>query len=141
MDDEPKSLRFDIDADTSKLRDAPQDVDQIGRRFSRTLMAAFEDVAVRGRKLDDVIKSVGLRLSQLALKAALKPLEETFSSGFSSLFSGLTGLASGDAARPRMELPLAAGGIVTSAPETQFPAGPGPDIAWRPPAGWYSGAV
>ena len=82
MTDSAEVLTFEIDADTSRFQSALRDADQIGARFARTLSSAFEDVAIRGRKLDDVVRSVGLNLSKMASRAAFKPLENAFSTGF-----------------------------------------------------------
>ncbi len=123
MDDTREVFTFEIDADTTRLQASLREADQIGTRFARTLTSAFEDVAVGGRKLDDVVKSVGLKLSQIALKAAVKPLEQAFSSGFGNLFSGLTGFANGGVPGRQMPVPFAAGGVVAAPTAFQFGGG------------------
>ncbi|MEO0618824.1 MAG: phage tail tape measure protein [Pseudomonadota bacterium] len=112
MDEE--ALTFRLDADTSQLQRSLRDADALGQRFGRTMTAAFADVAVRGRKLDDVIKGIGLRLSEMALKAAFKPIEQSFASGFGQLFSGVTGFSNGGVPGRSIATPFAAGGVVAA---------------------------
>ncbi|MEL7542674.1 MAG: phage tail tape measure protein [Pseudomonadota bacterium] len=121
MDDE--RLTFRLDADTSQLQQSLRDADALGQRFSRTMTTAFTDVAVRGRKLDDVIKGIGLRLSEMALKAAFKPIEQSFSSGFGQLFSGGAGFANGGVPGRSVATPFAAGGVVAAPTAFSFGGG------------------
>src|ERR1051325_10255827 len=61
--------------------------------FARAMTQAFSASVTGGKQFDDVLKSLALRLSDLALKLAFKPLEKSLTSGITSLLSGLTGTA------------------------------------------------
>jgi hypothetical protein len=75
-DDPTPTLTVHIDADTEDLRAQLAEVSRLGARLGTTLSAAFVDVALRGRGLSDVLRTLALRLSEIALKAAFKPLTE-----------------------------------------------------------------
>src|SRR5947208_4158588 len=68
--------------------------------FARAMTQAFSASVVGGKQFDDVLKSLALRLSDLAVKLAFKPLEKSLTSGITSLLSGLTGTAGSGAAAP-----------------------------------------
>lgn len=99
---------------TEEMQRSIEELDLIGRRFSSTLGRAFADIAVKGKGLNDVLLSLGLSLSQLALKAALKPLTDSIGGLFSGLFSGGLKFAKGGVLNQRMPVPFAAGGVVSS---------------------------
>src|SRR6195256_6739927 len=75
--------------------------------FSRAMTQAFSASVTGGKQFDDVLKSLGLRISDLAVRLAFKPLEKSLTSGISSLLSGLNGLGGGAATK----LEAAAGAI------------------------------
>src|SRR5690349_7833638 len=59
--------------------------------FARAMATAFSQSVVGGKQLDDVLKSLALRLSTVALTQAFKPVATSLTSGLNSLFSGLFG--------------------------------------------------
>src|SRR3954453_9281489 len=65
--------------------------------FGRAMTQAFSASVTGGKQFDDVLKSLGLRLSDLAVALAFKPLEKSLTSGIESLLSGLTGVGGGAA--------------------------------------------
>jgi phage-related minor tail protein len=73
--------------------------------FASAMTRAFSQSAAGGRQFDDVVKSLGLRLSSLVVAQAFKPLASGISGGLNQLFSGLFGGGSGNA------LAMASGGI------------------------------
>jgi phage-related minor tail protein len=85
--------------------------------FARAMTQAFSASVTGGKQFDDVLKSLALRISDLALRLAFKPLEKSLASGISSLLSGLTGSVGGGAAT-KLEAasgaikPFAAGGVI-----------------------------
>jgi phage-related minor tail protein len=91
--------------------------------FARAMTQAFSASVTGGKQFDDVLKSLGLRISDLALRLAFKPLEKSLASGIESLLSGLTGVGGG--AAKKMEnatgaiKPFAAGGVIGT--PTYFP--------------------
>lgn len=92
--------------------------------FSRTMSRALTGAVVGGRQLDDVLKSLVLRLSDMTLKAALTPLTNGLAGGLQSLLGGLLGGASGPGAGVMPTVtPFATGGVI-GAP-TWFPLAAG----------------
>jgi phage-related minor tail protein len=107
-------LPVTITADTSGLSAAMNHAERMANSFGRAMTAAFEGAVVRGRSLGDVLRGLGARLSELALRAAMKPLESVIGSMFSGLTSAIMPFAKGGVVTP-----FASGGVV-SAP-TYFP--------------------
>jgi phage-related minor tail protein len=99
----------DVTANTAPLRAALTDMSRLGDQFASKLVNAFEAVAIRGKKLEDVVKSLALSLSEMALKAALKPIESALGNAFSGAFGGLA-----QAAAPALPIPFAQGGVIAS---------------------------
>ena len=112
-----------VSADTTPLRRGLADAEYMGRRFGAALSTAFEGIAIRGKSLGDVLKSLALNLSSLVLKAALRPLETGFGNLVSGLFSGTLGFAKGGVFANALPVPFASGGVIQS-PIT-FPLGQG----------------
>jgi phage-related minor tail protein len=106
-----------IEADTSQLQRDLREAAGLGRQFSSALIGAFEEIAIKGKSVGDVLKSLALRLSDIALKAAMKPLEQSFGTMLSGLLSGgLHGLgfAKGGVIAQGAPVPFAKGGVVSS---------------------------
>ena len=87
--------------------------------FARAMTQAFSASVTGGKQFEDVLKSLALRLSDLALKLAFKPLEKSLTSGITTLLSGLTGSVGGGAtssaplaAASGAIKPFAAGGVI-----------------------------
>jgi phage-related minor tail protein len=91
--------------------------------FARAMTQAFSASVTGGKQFDDVLKSLGLRISDLAVRLAFKPLEKSLTSGISSLLSGLTGGVGAGAAKVEAASgaikPFAAGGVIGT--PTYFP--------------------
>ena len=110
------SLRFDLSLDTSDFTSSINDADRLARGFSRSLASAFTGVASKGKTLGDVVDTIGLSLSKLAVDLAFKPIEQGLGQLLSPLTQGVSNLFSSTA--PQVT-PFAKGGVV-SAP-TFFP--------------------
>ncbi len=104
---------IEIDADTAPLEAKLLDAEKMGRRFSASLIGAFEAVAIRGKSLTDVFKSVALSMSQMVLKAAMAPLQQGLAAQFTGMFKGL-GFANGGVLRQGNVMPFASGGVISS---------------------------
>lgn len=113
----------EVDADTSALQTELRAAASLGRQFSSSLIGAFEGIAIKGRSVADVLKGLALRLSDLVLKAAFKPLEQGFGNVLSGLVSGGFGFAKGGAFQGGMPVPFANGGVIQS--PIAFPLGSG----------------
>jgi phage-related minor tail protein len=94
-----------------------KDLSASAAAFSRAMTQAFSASVTGGKQFDDVLKSLGLRISDLAVRLAFKPLEKSLTSGISGLLSGLTGSAGGGASASLAAAagaikPFAAGGVI-----------------------------
>jgi phage-related minor tail protein len=88
--------------------------------FSNAIARAFTGAVVGGKQLDDVLKNLALRLSNLAVSAALKPVTDNITSGLNSLFAGLFPTASVKMAGAMGAIkPFATGGVIGT--PTYFP--------------------
>jgi phage-related minor tail protein len=103
-----------VDADTAPLEEQLKVATGLGRQFSSALINAFEGIAIKGRSLGDVLKSLALSLSNMVLKAAFRPLEQGFGNLLSGLFSGGFGFAKGAAFQQGLPMPFAKGGVINS---------------------------
>lgn len=88
--------------------------------FASAMTRAFTQATVGGKQFDDVLKSMALRISSMAVSAAFKPIasgiSNAVSGGLTQLFNGMFGV---QANRLGAIKPFAAGGVI-SAP-TYFP--------------------
>lgn len=105
---------FDLSAtDTvsglTDIRGSLEGVDLSAERVSRTLTRAFANAVVSGKSFESTLKSIGLSLSNMALSAGLKPLQQGFGSLLGSLASSFTG--AGNLAG--IATPFADGGVVS----------------------------
>jgi phage-related minor tail protein len=112
--------------DDTSLQDASSTLDSITAKtqaltisaggFARAMTQAFSSSINGGKQFDDVLKTLALRVSSLAVTAAFKPLTASLTSGISSLFSGLAGsvgAATGVQANALGAIkPFASGGVI-----------------------------
>jgi lambda family phage tail tape measure protein len=101
-----------------------QDLAVSANAFSRAMTGAFTASVVGGRQLDDVLRSLTLRLSDLAVRLAFKPVEQSVAGGIDKLLSGLAGTGGASAlfnlrAASGAVKPFAAGGVIGT--PTYFP--------------------
>jgi len=86
------------------------------KTFSQVMTQAFSASVISGKQFEDVLKSLALKMSDLALKAALKPVEGLVSGGIAKLFGGLSSGSPGSGTSLRLAQggvkPFAAGGVV-----------------------------
>lgn len=123
MDEPVADWTIKVDADTSALETNLQRVNQVGRQLGTSLSNAFQGLVVKGRSFDDVLRSLALNISQIAVRAAFKPLESALGNAVSSLISGIP-MAGGGSALPTqsaMPVPFARGGVISS--PIAFPLG------------------
>jgi lambda family phage tail tape measure protein len=122
-------LALSVDLDGSQALAVLDDLESRSASFGRALTSALKGATSGGKGLEDVLRSVGSRLTDIALSAGLKPLEGllgdaagsligSLTSGLgSALGTGLTAYAAGGVPGPVM--PFAEGGVVAS--PTYFP--------------------
>ena len=83
--------------------------------FASAMTRAFQQSMAGGKQFDDVLKSLALRLSSLAVSAAFKPITASLSTALNQLFAGLFGsgaAASNVTAALGAIKPFAAGGVI-----------------------------
>jgi phage-related minor tail protein len=102
-----------VTADTSALQEELSKAAGYGRQFGRALTSAFEGIALRGKSLGDVLRSLALSLSRMALQAAFRPLEQGIANLFGGIFGGFR-FASGGIVSRGMPVPFAGGGVIAS---------------------------
>jgi phage-related minor tail protein len=112
-DDLAPTLTVTIDADTRPLEAQLAEVSKAGARFSGALSQSFVDLALKGRSFGDVLRSLALRLSEIALKAALRPLTDGIGNALAGLVTGAT-FARGGIIQRGLPVPFAQGGVIAS---------------------------
>ncbi len=118
MDEPLTTWTVAIDADTTALEQQLAQSARLGRQFGHALTTAFEGIALRGRGLTDVLRTLGYSLSRMTLQAAFRPLEQTFGNFLSRLLSGVA-FQNGGVVRQGLPVPFASGGVIAS--PTLFP--------------------
>ena len=72
------------------------------------------DLAIKGKSFGDVLRSLALKLSEIALKAAFKPLTDGLGAALAGLVGGGLGFARGGVIRQGLPVPFAQGGVIAS---------------------------
>jgi len=121
-------------ADDTELLDTASALDSLSLKtrelstgansFARAMTSAFATSVTGGKQFDDVLKSLALRLSDLSVRLAFKPLTSALSGSIDSLLSGLTGIGgtpstASVAAASGAVKPFASGGVIGT--PTYFP--------------------
>ncbi|MFM8750580.1 phage tail tape measure protein [Rhabdaerophilum sp.] len=92
MMDEETDIGLDVSGAVTGLTRQMRALDAVTSQFGRSLSRALASGITQGKGFDDVLKNIGQRFLEIALKSAVKPLENSLGSMFSSLFSGFGGL-------------------------------------------------
>ena len=98
-------------AATEALERAMASLEARSNRFGSALTGALKSAAVSGKSLEDVLAGLGNRLTDLALSAALKPLENLVSSTAGSLL-GAFGASAATSLGTASVTAFADGGVV-----------------------------
>jgi phage-related minor tail protein len=117
MDLEP--INVTLTCDTGPFKKGVDDATRMARGFSAAMTRAFAGAVVQGRSLSDVLRSLALQLSNMAIGAALKPLE----SGLADFLRGMIAPGvdpNGNSIPPATK--FATGGVIAT--PTYFPLGP-----------------
>src|SRR6218665_3395295 len=77
------------------LSDVLVELEQRSRSFGSALTGALTSAVRGGKGLDDVLRSAGLRMTEIALSAGLKPLEGMIGSLISGVSGGVKAFADG----------------------------------------------
>lgn len=127
------TLALSVDLDGAQALSVLDELESRSASFGRALTSALKGATTGGKGLEEVLRGVGLRLTDIALSAGLKPLENLLGDVAGNLVGGLTsGLSAGlgsalgggasafaQGGVPGRVMPFAEGGVV-SAP-TYFP--------------------
>lgn len=106
--------------DAEALVSVMDDLERRSQRFGSALTSALQSATVGGKGLDSVLQGLATKLSNIALSAGLKPLENMLSSAVGNLTSGAGSLfAFAKGGVPGRVTPFADGGVVSS--PTFFP--------------------
>jgi phage-related minor tail protein len=103
-----------VQADTTQFQQQIADASRLGRQFGNQLVTAFDGIAIKGKGVTDVLRSLALNLSQLVLKAALQPLTSSIGGAVAGLLNGGLGFSKGGVIQQRMPVPFASGGVIAS---------------------------
>jgi phage-related minor tail protein len=98
-------------SDAEALAGVMADLENRSQRFGSALTAALSSAASGGKGLEAVLQGLGSRLTDIALSAGLKPLENMLGNFVTGAISGLAGSVT----------PFADGGVVRS--PSFFPMG------------------
>lgn len=109
----------DLPDTTDKARTSATALGASATQFATAMRKAFTDAVAGGKQFDDVLKSLALRLSNLALTNAFKPLFKQLTDGFGDLF-GNTGIAG--PMTPGIS-PFASGGVIGAPSYFPLPSG------------------
>lgn len=114
-----ETLRFSVDADTSALDRSLGELTTKANAFGTAMTGALKSATLGGRSLDGVLRGLALRISSIALDAALKPLGQLAGNWVSTALGGIGALGGG--AQTQRVVPFAKGGVVRA--PTFFPTG------------------
>ncbi|WP_176083414.1 phage tail tape measure protein [Martelella sp. HB161492] len=102
------------------LSDAFTELQNQSDAFASSITLAMREAVAGGKSLDTVLSGLARRLSDIALRSALKPLETTLSNGISGLVGELAdAVTNAKGGVPGRTMPFAKGGVVSS--PTYFP--------------------
>jgi phage-related minor tail protein len=113
-DQQLETWNVTITADTSDLEAKLATTSRLGQQFSNRLVTAFDDLAIKGKSVGDVFKSLALNISNLALKATLQPLTSGLASMFQGMIGGAMPFAKGGVIQQGTPVPFASGGVIAS---------------------------
>jgi phage-related minor tail protein len=133
---ERDELPDDFGRTTGRARASTDALGISATSFARTMSKAFADATAGGKRFDDVLRQLALRLSDMAVAQAFQPLARNLASGLGDLFGDVFGDNPGTRGRRGRALDaislmdksggltaFAAGGV--NATPAYFPLGPG----------------
>ncbi len=116
-----ETLTVGVSADTRDFDHAMDALTSSTENFGRVFASTISGAIKSGKGFEDTLRSIGLRLSDLALNQALKPLENMVGNFIGSIGGSLvggapspaTGFAKGGAFSNTNPIPFARGGVVS----------------------------
>ncbi len=99
MDDQKTTFSYHFTADTQKAQSEIKQLSNAADLLSNKVVSALDQIAIKGRDVDDVFKSLALNIGKKALRSAVSPLEKSIGQGFGfdagGLFQSILGFAKG----------------------------------------------
>ena len=135
-DEFPDELDKDFGRATARARASTDALGISAASFAKAMSKAFADATTGGKKFDDVLRQLALRLSDMTVAQAFQPLARNLAGGLGDLFGGVFDEDTGTRGR-RGRAPdaiglmdrfvgltaFAAGGVIST--PAYFPLGPG----------------
>jgi phage-related minor tail protein len=120
-DDDVETSADEMSQTVDRLQAKTDSLAISAKGLSHAMTSAFTQSAIGGRQLDDVLKSLALRMSNMAVSQAFKPLASGLAGGLDKLFSGLFGGGAGASIKAATGAikPFATGGVIGT--PTYFP--------------------
>lgn len=137
MDDDEISLA-DTLGEAEELARVMADLEGRSQRFGAALTGALRSATVGGKGLEDVLRGLGNRLTDIALSAALKPLEGVLGNAIGGFIGSVVPFAEGCVVRQPSFFPMGGGNIGLmgeAGAEAILPLKRGPDGALGVSAG------
>jgi phage-related minor tail protein len=143
MEDEEISFAGTV-GEAEQLAVVMADLEGRSQRFGAALTGALRSAAVGGKGLEDVLRGLGSRLSDIALSAGLKPLENALGKVIGGMVGSVVPFAEGGVVRSPSFFPMGGGdlGLMGEAgAEAILPLRRGPDGALGVAAAGGGGAA
>lgn len=125
----------DFGRTTDRVRTSTTALGISATSFARAMSRAFADATTGGKKFDDVLRQLALRLSDMTVAQAFQPVARNLAGGLGDLLGGVFGEESGARGRRGRApdaislmdgfvgpTPFAAGGVIST--PAYFPLGP-----------------
>ena len=106
-------IEIPVSADISGFSDAMKDMQVQSKQFSSVFSSTIKTAIISGKGFEETLKSLALKISNVALSAGLRPLEKATSNLVGNFVSGLTSSLTGGSSGASI-VPFAKGGIVSS---------------------------
>ena len=89
----------DFGRTTDRVRTSTNALGISATSFARAMSKAFADATTGGKKFDDVLRQLALRLSDMTVAQAFQPLARNLAGGLGDLFGGVFGEDTGTRGR------------------------------------------
>jgi phage-related minor tail protein len=113
----------EIERAYDRIAERQLELEKNAERFSVSMSGAFARSVTSGRTFEDTLRNLALRMSDIALRAAFKPIASSLTDGLSGLFGSLFNAGGGMQAATGAVKPFATGGVIGT--PTYFPLSSG----------------
>ncbi|HZL30402.1 MAG TPA: phage tail tape measure protein [Pseudolabrys sp.] len=107
-------LPGDLPDTVDKARGSTNALGVSATQFASSISKAFAQATTGGKQFDDVLKSLALKLSNMAVRNAFKPLAKDLGKGLQGLFGDVFGGGGGSTNSPDVPTPFASGGVINT---------------------------